>query len=58
MPGDPGPIYYCDPARRTVIVRLGHQRSSQFVNNLPEEVDALINWGKQFTIVIVHLRHA
>lgn len=33
------------PARRTVIVRLGHQRSSQFVNNLPEEVDALINWG-------------
>jgi CubicO group peptidase (beta-lactamase class C family) len=34
------------PSKRLVIVRLGHQRSDGRVNGLPEEVDALINWGK------------
>lgn len=33
------------PARRVVLVRLGHKRSSQLVNGAPAEIDALIRWG-------------
>ena len=33
------------PSKRTVIVRLGHKRSDTWKDGLPEEVDALINWG-------------
>ncbi|RYY56256.1 MAG: class C beta-lactamase-related serine hydrolase [Chitinophagaceae bacterium] len=33
------------PSRKMVMVRLGHKRSSRRVNDAPEEVDALINWG-------------
>ena len=33
------------PSKRTVIVRLGHKRSDVWKDGLPEEVDALINWG-------------
>jgi CubicO group peptidase (beta-lactamase class C family) len=33
------------PSRKMVIVRLGHKRSGKRVNDLLEEVDALINWG-------------
>jgi CubicO group peptidase (beta-lactamase class C family) len=34
------------PEQRMVIVRLGKKRSSRPVNGAPEEVDALIQWGK------------
>lgn len=34
------------PEKRMVIVRLGKKRSSRPVNGAPEEVDALIQWGK------------
>jgi CubicO group peptidase (beta-lactamase class C family) len=34
------------PSKKMVIVRLGHKRSDSKVNSLSEEVDALINWGK------------
>ncbi len=33
------------PARRVVLVRLGHKRSDIRVNGLVEEVNGLINWG-------------
>jgi CubicO group peptidase (beta-lactamase class C family) len=33
------------PAKKIVIVRLGHKRSGKRVNGLLEEVDALIRWG-------------
>ena len=33
------------PAKRMVIVRLGHKRSGKRINGLGEEVNALINWG-------------
>lgn len=33
------------PERQRVIVRLGHKRSSRFVNGAPSEIDALIRWG-------------
>jgi CubicO group peptidase (beta-lactamase class C family) len=33
------------PAKKMVLVRLGHKRSDLRVNGLVEEVDALINWG-------------
>lgn len=33
------------PAKKVVIVRLGHKRSGNFINGAPGEVDALINWG-------------
>jgi CubicO group peptidase (beta-lactamase class C family) len=36
------------PEKRMVIVRLGKKRSSHPVNGAPEEVDALIRWGKTF----------
>jgi CubicO group peptidase (beta-lactamase class C family) len=35
------------PEKRMVIVRLGKKRSSRPVNGAPEEVDALIQWGKR-----------
>jgi CubicO group peptidase (beta-lactamase class C family) len=34
------------PEKRMVIVRLGKKRSGRPVNGAPEEVDALIQWGK------------
>jgi CubicO group peptidase (beta-lactamase class C family) len=33
------------PSKKTVVVRLGHNRSEKWVNGVPEEIDALINWG-------------
>ncbi len=33
------------PSKKTVLVRLGHKRSDSWKNGLPEEVDALIDWG-------------
>jgi CubicO group peptidase (beta-lactamase class C family) len=33
------------PSKHIVVVRLGHKRSGTSVNGMPEEVDALINWG-------------
>jgi CubicO group peptidase (beta-lactamase class C family) len=34
------------PARHTVIVRLGKKRGARKNGTVPEEVDALIQWGK------------
>lgn len=34
------------PSKKIVIVRLGHKRSSTRVNGAPEEIDALIDWGR------------
>lgn len=33
------------PSKKIVLVRLGHKRSDNFINDAPKEVDALINWG-------------
>ncbi len=33
------------PAKKIVMVRLGHKRSDKRINNAPAEIDALINWG-------------
>lgn len=33
------------PSKHTVVVRLGHMRSSRRVKGVPEEIDALIDWA-------------
>lgn len=33
------------PSKNVVMVRLGHERSGNFVNGAPKEVGALIDWG-------------
>lgn len=37
------------PSKKTVLVRLGHKRSDKWVNGVPSEIDALINWGMNIT---------
>jgi CubicO group peptidase (beta-lactamase class C family) len=36
------------PSKKTILVRLGKKRGERNVDNVSEEVDALIRWGSQF----------